>query len=103
MEKRFDFVLVGGGVASASAAETLRAEGTQGRILVIAGEDRLPYGHSSLSKQFLLSAQSADALKLHSEGYYRDLAIDLMLGVHAVDVDTTNRPARVRSCSVIWL
>jgi len=44
MEKRFDFVLVGGGVASASAAETLRAEGTQGRILVIAGEDRLPYG-----------------------------------------------------------
>ncbi len=92
--ERKDLVLLGGGVASVSAAETLRAEGAKGTILIIAGEDRLPYGHSFLSKQFLLGAQPADRLQIHNETYYREQDIDLRLGVRAVGVDTAARLVR---------
>jgi NADPH-dependent 2,4-dienoyl-CoA reductase/sulfur reductase-like enzyme len=58
MGQHFDFVLLGGGPASLSAAETLRAEGAKGSILMIAGEDCVPYGHSALSIEHLLTTQN---------------------------------------------
>jgi pyruvate/2-oxoglutarate dehydrogenase complex dihydrolipoamide dehydrogenase (E3) component len=42
MQRHFDFVLLGGGPASVSAAETLRAEGAKGSILLVSEEDCLP-------------------------------------------------------------
>ena len=93
MQRHFDFVLLGGGPASVSAAETLRAEGAKGSILLVSEEDCLPYGHSHLSKRFLLGAQPKESILIHSEAYYRDHAIELMLGTLAVAVDTTNRLA----------
>ena len=89
MQRDFDFVLLGGGPASVSAAETLRAEGAKGSILLISDGDCVPYGHTHLSKQFLLGAQPKEKLLIHSEAYYRGHAIELMLGTRAVAVDTT--------------
>jgi hypothetical protein len=43
MQRHFDFVLLGGGPASVSAAETLRAEGTKGNIQLVSEEDCVPY------------------------------------------------------------
>jgi NADPH-dependent 2,4-dienoyl-CoA reductase/sulfur reductase-like enzyme len=94
MQRHFDFVLLGGGPASVSAAETLRAEGAKGSILLVSEEDDVPYGHSHLSKRFLLGAQPKEKLLIHSEAYYRDHAIELMLGTLAVAIDTTNRLVR---------
>jgi hypothetical protein len=42
MQKHFDFVLLGGGPASVSAAETLRAEGAKGSILLVSEEAARP-------------------------------------------------------------
>jgi NADPH-dependent 2,4-dienoyl-CoA reductase/sulfur reductase-like enzyme len=94
MQRHFDFVLLGGGPASVSAAETLRTEGAKGSILLVSEEDCVPYGHSHLSKRFLLGAQPKERLLIHSEAYYRDHAIELMFGTLAVAVDTTNRLVR---------
>jgi NADPH-dependent 2,4-dienoyl-CoA reductase/sulfur reductase-like enzyme len=82
------------GPASVSAAETLRAEGAKGSILLVSEEDCVPYGHSHLSKRFLLGAQPKERLLIHSEAYYRDHAIELMFGTLAVAVDSTNRLVR---------
>lgn len=94
MQKHFDFLLLGGGPASVSAAERLRAEGARGSILLISDEVCVPYGRTYLSKQFLMGALPKEKLRIHSEAYYREQAIDLMLGVHVVTVDTTNRLVR---------
>ncbi len=94
MQRHFDFVLLGGGPVSVSAAETLRAEGAKGSILLVSEEDCVPYGHSYLSKRFLLGAQPKERLLIHSEAYYRDHAIELMLSTLTVAVDTTNRLVR---------
>lgn len=94
MQTHFDFVLLGAGPASVSAAETLRAEGAKGSILLISGEDCVPYGHTHLSKQFLLGTQPKEKLLIHSEAHYRSYAIELMLATRAVAIDTTNRLVR---------
>ena len=94
MPKHFDFVLLGGGPAGVSAAETLRAEGATGSILLVSGEPFGPYGHTFLPKQFLLGALPKEKLMIHDPAYYRELAIDMMPGVLAVAVDAPNRLVR---------
>ena len=94
MQKHFDFLLLGGGPASVSAAETLRAEGAKGSILLVSDQVYAPYGHTYLSKQFLFGALPKEKLLIHSEAYYREQAIDIMLGVAVVGVDTTKRLVR---------
>jgi NTE family protein len=91
MHARVDFVLLGGGLASATAAATLRAEGVQGRILMISGGNLLPYNRPPLSKQFFRSDQAKEKLLLHTEAYYRKHAIDTMLATQAIAVDAANR------------
>ena len=94
MQKHFDFLLLGGGPASVSAAETLRAEGAKGSILLVSDQVYAPYGHTYLSKQFLFGALPKEKLLIHSEAYYREQAIDIMLGVTVIGVDTTKRLVR---------
>ena len=94
MPKHFDFVLLGGGPAGVSAAETLRAEGATGGILLVSGEPYGPYGHTFLPKQFLLGALPKAKLMFHDAAYYRERAIDIMPGVLAVTVDAPSRLVR---------
>src|SRR5271166_864489 len=94
MPKHFDFVLLGGGPAGVSAAETLRAEGATGSILLVSGEPSGPYGHTFLPKQFLLGALPKAKLLFHGAAYYRERAIDVMPGVLAVAVDAPSRLVR---------
>ncbi|GLK73455.1 FAD-dependent oxidoreductase [Ancylobacter dichloromethanicus] len=85
--RHIDFLLVGGGVASAVAAETLRAEGAAGSILILSQEDLPPYHRPPLSKQMLLDAGSERQIFVHPESFYRQKAIDLELSVRVASVD----------------
>jgi NADPH-dependent 2,4-dienoyl-CoA reductase/sulfur reductase-like enzyme len=73
MQKHFDFLLLGGGPASVSAAETLRAEGAKGSILLVSDQVYAPYGHTYLSKQFLFGALPKEKLLIHSEASFENL------------------------------
>lgn len=86
MKKSADFLLIGGGLASATAAETLRKEGADGKIVIISAENSLPYHRPPLSKQFLLGRQKKENLFVHIESYYRDQKIDLILATKALAV-----------------
>jgi len=48
-ERRFDYVLVGGGIASVSAARTLRHEAPGASIAILCGEPVLPYRRPPLT------------------------------------------------------
>jgi NTE family protein len=86
-----DFLLLGGGLASVSCAETLRAEGADGTIAILSGEADLPYHRPPLSKEFLLGTQTADRLPIRPERFYRDNAITLRLGTRAAAVEPDDR------------
>ncbi len=49
------YIIIGGGAAGQSAAESLRQGGFTGRISILTAEDTLPYDRTPMSK-FLLQA-----------------------------------------------
>jgi NADPH-dependent 2,4-dienoyl-CoA reductase/sulfur reductase-like enzyme len=78
-------VVVGASLAGLRAAEALRAEGYEGRLVVIGAEAHRPYDRPPLSKQLLTGdSDHVDRLYLESED---DLGIDWQLGVRAEALD----------------
>ncbi|WP_433499143.1 NAD(P)/FAD-dependent oxidoreductase [Sphaerimonospora sp. CA-214678] len=81
------FVIIGGGLAGAKAAEALREQGFDGRITLIGGEPHRPYERPALSKDYLTGKADRDSLFVHPEGWYADHDVELLLGVAATGLD----------------
>ena len=64
------FVIVGAGLAGARAAETLRADGFDGRLLLLGDEAEQPYERPPLSKAYLRGETDRDSLYVHQDGFY---------------------------------
>lgn len=81
------FVIVGGGLAGAKAAETLRAEGFTGRVILVCDERDHPYERPSLSKGYLLGKEERDSVFVHEAAWYASADVELHLGQPAVALD----------------
>jgi 3-phenylpropionate/trans-cinnamate dioxygenase ferredoxin reductase subunit len=82
------FVIVGASLAGAKAAETLRREGFDGRIVLIGAETARPYERPPLSKGYLNGTESREKAFVHEEGWYGSNDVELILGMEATDLDT---------------
>jgi len=82
-----EFVIVGGGLAAATAAETLRNEGFDGAIRLIGAESHHPYIRPPLSKEYLKVDAGRDSVFVQEDGWYDENRIDLMLGRRADGLD----------------
>jgi len=80
-------VIVGASLAGAKAAETLRDEGFDGRIVLIGSEAERPYERPPLSKDYLRGEAGRDKLYVHAAEFYADRDIELRLGCKAVGLD----------------
>lgn len=85
------FVIVGGGLAGAKAAETLRAEGFTGRVILIGDERDHPYERPPLSKDYLLGKAAREGAFVHEPAWYARHDVELHLGR---TVDAVDRAAR---------
>ncbi len=85
------FVLIGGGLAGAKAAETLRAEGFDGRVVLIGEESEAPYERPPLSKGYLLGSDEREKARVHEPGWYEEHDVDLRTGTRAVGLDPAAR------------
>lgn len=97
----FDFLLLGGGLASATAAETLRREGAVGTIGILSAEEFPPYHRPRLSKQYLVGTSSDVDILVHPVDYYRQHNIKLILGMDVVGVDPSAKTVRTSDGSEI--
>ena len=86
-----DFLLIGGGLASATAAETLRAAGAEGRIAILCAENTLPYHRPPLSKEFLIKGPDQSKVLIQNESFYLDRNIDVHLGTRVRLIDADRR------------
>lgn len=92
--RKIDFLLLGGGVASATAAETLRLESAPGRIVIVSAESLPPYQRPPLSKRLLFSEAPGVATPVLKPGDYEELGIELLLGTRALGVSPSRRIVR---------
>ena len=83
------FVIVGAGLAGAKAAEALRSEGFDGRLVLVGAERERPYERPPLSKDYLRGESGRDQVYVHEEGYYAEHGIELRLDRTAVRLDTS--------------
>lgn len=81
-------LIIGGGVASASAIETLLAKGIAGSaITLLSADTELPYHRPPLSKGYLLGREPREKIFVKPHSFYDDAGVTLRLGtlVRAVD------------------
>jgi 3-phenylpropionate/trans-cinnamate dioxygenase ferredoxin reductase component len=80
-------VIVGGGLAGAKAAETLRAEGYDGEVVLVGAEAERPYERPPLSKGYLLGSEERDSAFVHPKGWYDEHDVELRLSSRATALD----------------
>jgi 3-phenylpropionate/trans-cinnamate dioxygenase ferredoxin reductase component len=81
-------VIVGAGLAGAKAAEALREEGFDGRIVLIGDEAELPYERPPLSKDYLRGESPREKARVHPDGFYESHDIELRQGTSVAAIDT---------------
>ncbi|MFD5186282.1 NAD(P)/FAD-dependent oxidoreductase [Streptomyces sp. NPDC058372] len=95
------FVIVGGGLAGAKAAETLREEGFRGRVILVCDERDRPYERPALSKGYLTGKDERDSVFVHEPSWYARHHIELHLGQPAVALDREARTLRLGDGTVL--
>ncbi|WP_030198924.1 NAD(P)/FAD-dependent oxidoreductase [Streptomyces sp. NRRL S-87] len=95
------FVIVGGGLAGAKAAETLRSEGFTGRVILICDERDHPYERPPLSKGFLTGKEERDSVFVHEPAWYAQADVELHLGQPAVHIDRAGKAVRLGDGTVV--
>jgi 3-phenylpropionate/trans-cinnamate dioxygenase ferredoxin reductase subunit len=87
MASRPAYVILGAGQAGGWAAQTLRAEGFDGRITLVGDEAWPPYERPPLSKRLLAGDEGPEIAFLRDQGFYREHDVELRLGCRALALD----------------
>jgi 3-phenylpropionate/trans-cinnamate dioxygenase ferredoxin reductase subunit len=82
-------VVVGAGLAGATAVTELRDQGYDGRVVLLGAEEHLPYERPPLSKGYLMGKEPLEKAFVHDAAWYSDHDVELRVSteVKAVDLD----------------
>ena len=89
------FAIVGAGQAAATAVETLRREGFDGRLVVIGDELQAPYQRPPLSKKFLAGELPMERLLVKPASFYEHARAELKLGARVEALELDRRELRL--------
>ena len=84
-------IMIGGGLAAATAASELRKRGFDGEVVIFAAESHLPYERPPLSKGILQGKKDFAAAVVHDAAWYDTHHVDLRLGVSVTAIDPAAR------------
>lgn len=93
MEK-YDYIIVGGGLAGASAAQGIREIDSAGSILLVGQEKDPPYNRPPLSKDLWLGKKQVEEIFVHEKSFYSDNEVNLNLGTTITEVNPEDRIIR---------
>ena len=81
------FMIVGASLAGAKAAEALREQGFDGRVVLIGGERERPYERPPLSKDYLRGESERHKAFVHEEDFYSAHELELELGTTVTAIE----------------
>jgi 3-phenylpropionate/trans-cinnamate dioxygenase ferredoxin reductase component len=95
-ERRADFLLVGGGLASAQCAAELRKRGAEGSILLAGREPEPPYERPPLSKEYLREEAGREDAYVNPTSWYEENGVELLTGTNVMSLDPGARTAKLQ-------
>ena len=84
-------MIIGAGLAGGKAAETLREEGFDGRVVLLGSEPDRPYERPPLSKDYLRGEAEREAAYVHPAAYYEEHDVELRTEVEVTEIDLSAR------------
>ena len=91
MKKLDTVVIVGGGLAGATAAFALREQGFDRRLVLVSEEAEIPYERPPLSKGYLRGEEPIERALVRPLVDYEAHGIELLRGRRAITLDVTTR------------
>src|SRR6476646_9883985 len=95
-DREVDFLLVGGGMASAHCATELRKRGAEGSILLAGREPDPPYERPPLSKEYMRGEAAREDAFVHPASWYEENGVELLAGRNVMSLDTGARTAKLQ-------
>ena len=92
-DRTVDILLVGGGIASATAAHTLREQGFDGSILLVGREPHPPYHRPPASKEYLRGEHGPEGAHVHPADWWEANGVELLTRTSVLALDTAARTA----------
>ncbi len=84
---KYQYVIVGSGLAGVSAIDGIREVDKNGTILLIGSEKNMPYDRPPLSKKLWLGKKKLSEIFLHDDSFYKGNHVDLALGTTVINLD----------------
>jgi NADPH-dependent 2,4-dienoyl-CoA reductase/sulfur reductase-like enzyme len=84
---RYRYIVVGAGLAGASAVEGIREVDPDGPVLLLGHEKHLPYDRPPLSKKLWFGKTTVEKIILHPEEWYADQGIEVLRHVEVAALD----------------
>jgi len=92
MEKKIKYLIVGGGVAGTTAAETIRQKDDAGTVAIVSDEPYRFYSRIMLSKpNFFLEKIPFEQVWLKDEAWYGKNRVELLAGRKAIKLDSAGK------------
>jgi 3-phenylpropionate/trans-cinnamate dioxygenase ferredoxin reductase subunit len=96
-DRKVDYLLIGGGLASANCARWLREEGAGGEILLVGREPDAPYNRPDCSKGYLRGEESREEPLYRPAEFWDEQKIELKTRTSVMGIDVEARTAKLSS------
>ncbi|MGN6202148.1 MAG: NAD(P)/FAD-dependent oxidoreductase [Solirubrobacterales bacterium] len=95
-DREVDFLLIGGGMASAHCAAELRRRGADGSILLVGREPEPPYERPPMSKEYLRGEAGRAEAYVNEPSWYEQNGVELLTGRNVLGLDVEARTAKIQ-------
>ncbi len=95
--RQVDYLLIGGGLASANCARWLRESGAAGEILLVGREPDPPYNRPECSKGYLRGEESREEPLFRPNEWWGEQNVELLTRTSVMALDAQARTAKLSS------
>ncbi len=88
--KRYKYIIIGGGIAGTTAAETIREKDKEGSLAVL-GDEKHPLYSRVLLPNYIKDIVPREKVFLRDENFYKQKNIDTFFGVEVKNIDSENK------------
>src|SRR3977135_4219920 len=81
------FIILGASLAGAKAAEELREQGFDGKLVLVGSESERPYERPPLTKDYLRGESEREKAYVHPGEFYEQHEIELLSGTTVTGID----------------